>query len=156
LNAVERQCPYARTIFAPLSISYAQSDFCKQCILRSLSLYTYTHNAYLHMHSYSCVLSRYRACSFALALARSPTLPPSRSLAHQPTQRFGVEISGAGKSPILTPSTQALLQERGSSYSTYTATVSQSYFVAVSLQAHLLAHSPHSLLVKPAAFCASV
>mmetsp|Transcript_4481 Transcript_4481/g.6596 ORF Transcript_4481/g.6596 Transcript_4481/m.6596 type:complete len:923 (+) Transcript_4481:133-2901(+) len=70
--------------------------------------------------------------------------------------RFGVEISGAGKSPILTPSTQALLQERGSSYSTYTATVSQSYFVAVSLQAHLLAHSPHSLLVKPAAFCASM
>lgn len=76
-----------------------------------------------------------------------PLLPHAR--------RFSVHVQGAGKAFHWNSEVQTLVNHQGSSVTHFTGTISQSYSVSVSLERLLLAHSPHSLLIKPAPFCAT-
>ena len=73
-------------------------------------------------------------------------------------QFFNVQVGvvGAGQHPGIYPNVHPVLQHQGSSMAAWTATQAQAYSVAVSLDGQLLAQSPHTLLVKPAAICGAM
>lgn len=63
---------------------------------------------------------------------------------------------GAAQHPRIYPGVHPLHQHQGSSAAAYLATQAQTYSVTVSLDGHLLAQSPHTLLVKPAVICGAM
>jgi hypothetical protein len=67
-----------------------------------------------------------------------------------------VKAEGMGGMPVARAQVSSLLEHQGSSRATLTLTAAQTYLVSVSLGGKELVNSPHTLLVRPAGFCASM